>query len=148
MSSRSDREFIDPIGNNLPREDETLFIPVSRDGFPDNLSGFWGGILLGIGGGALIPHAPWLSGLLIAAGYGMTTNALAGSKNRLSRALRFGFGLSAAAGAALVLGEVLFPRSTMSFIAAAGERHLIFCGAAAMPWMIGLVRFIYRLFRG
>jgi hypothetical protein len=147
MSSRSDRDFIDNAGKDLRHEDQTAFTPIGSGRFLDSWSGFWGGILIAIAGGALVPHAPWLSGLMILAGYGATAWALGGSESRLGRSLRFGFAYSAALGASILAGTILFPQTTWSLIGAAGERHLIFCGLAGLPWALGLAKYIHLLFR-
>jgi hypothetical protein len=144
MSSRSanDLDLINDLTG--PGQDDLSDRPNS---YPTAWSGFWGGILIGIAGGALVPLAPWLGGALIFAGYGMTAFALAKSPNRFARALRFGFGTSAIVGGATLAGAALFPETTGSLIATLGERHLIFRGVVTMPWALTLIKFTYGLFR-
>jgi hypothetical protein len=147
MSSRSQRDFIDYIDDHSLHEDETPFIPVRPDGPPDSWSAFFGGTIIGISGGALVPFAPWLAGALVAIGYGMTAYTLGGSRNRFVRALRFGFAIPALIGAATVVGEALSPSTTWSIVKFLGDRHLIFCGLAAMPWVLTLLKYTYGFFR-
>jgi hypothetical protein len=146
MSSRSPRDLIDYIGDNPSISNEAPIVP-RRYGFLDTWSGFLGGILLGIAGGALIPIGPWLGGLLILAGYGMAASVLRGSRNGYTNALRFGFIVSAIIGLALIVGHALFPRSTWSVISFFADRHLIFSGVAALPWAVSAVKYIIGLFR-
>jgi hypothetical protein len=146
MSSRSRRELFDlDLINDLsePRRDE---LPAGPESYPI-WSRFWGGILTGIAGGALVPLGPWLGGALILAGYGMTEIALGKSPNRFVRALRFGFGVSAIIGAATFAGAVLLPEWTSSLIAILGKRRLIFCGVMAMPWAFAVAKYVYGFFR-
>ena len=147
MSSRPRRDIIDDLDDSSQNEDETLFLPVRPDSGPDSWSAFYGGILIGIVGGALVPHALWLGGALIFIGYGMTAYTLRGRLNRFVRALRFGFGFSALVGAAIVAGCVLFPKSTWSLVAFVAERHLIFIGTMAMPWAISLAKYVHTRLR-
>src|SRR5208337_5652269 len=114
MAQPSPRDFIEYIDDETQNEDETPFFPVRPDSGPDGWSGFWGGILIGVAGGALVPLAPWLGGSLIFAGYGMTALSLRGSKSRFARALSFGFALLAFVGAAMLLGQIVFPNATAS----------------------------------
>jgi hypothetical protein len=147
MSSGPDRdEFLDYLDDKSQHEDETLFMPVP-DSRPDSWSVFYSGILIGIIGGSLIALAPWLSGLLVFAGYGVTAMTFKGRGNRLSRALRFGFGSSALFGAAILGGETVFPETEWGFIEAASNRHLTFAGIALMPWAAAVLRYAYALFR-
>src|SRR5262245_35844252 len=140
MSSRQDRDEIDYFEDTAQHEDETIFFPVPESR-PDNWTGFYSGILIGIAGGALAPLAPWLSGLLISAGYGLTALTLKRTGNRFIRALRFGFALAALAGAVILAGEILFPKAAWRFIEMAGERSLIFASVAATPWLLALIRY-------
>ncbi|HZV21022.1 MAG TPA: hypothetical protein VE986_05680 [Hyphomicrobiales bacterium] len=140
MSSGSRRDPYDFWDDGL-RDDDY------RRGYSDTWSGFWGGILLGIAGGALIPLGPWLGGLLMLAGYGMAASTLRSRRSRFAGALRFGFFISAIIGAALILGHGTAPAATWSIISYIGDRHLIFPGVAAIPWMLAILRYFYRLFR-
>jgi hypothetical protein len=146
MSSRTRRELFDlDLVNDLsgPHRDE---LPASPQDNPI-WSRFWGGILIGIAGGALLPLGPWLGGALILAGYGMTAFALGKSSSRFVRALRFGFGVSAVVGAATLAGAVLSPVSTSSLVTALSERHLVFLGVTAMPWVLAPIKYVYGFFR-
>jgi hypothetical protein len=147
MSSRQDRDDVDIFEDSTQHEDETLFIPVPES-TPHNWTGFYCGILVGVAGGALAPLAPWLSGLLILAGYGLTAFTMKSASNRFIRALRFGFGIAALAGAIMLAGEILFPKAVWHFVGRAGERSLIFASAAAAPWLLALIRYAYALARG
>jgi hypothetical protein len=146
MSSGPERDMIDYIDDNTHHEDETLFIPVP-DGKPDNWSVFYLGILTGLVGAGLLPLAPWLAGVLIFVGSAVTAFTLKARSNRFARALRFGFVCSAAFGAAIVTAEVLFPREMWHAVKMGSERSLIFGSAAAMPWAICLLRYLYALAR-
>jgi hypothetical protein len=147
MSSRQDHDEIDYFEDTAQHEDETLFIPVPES-TPDSWTAFYSGILIGLAGGGLMTLAPWLSGLLILAGYGLTALTLKSTGNRFIRALRFGFGLAALAGGVMLAGEILFPKVAWHYIAKAGERNLIFASVAVTPWILGLIRYIYALARG
>jgi hypothetical protein len=143
MSSGSDRdEIIDFFEDKSQNEDEA---PLSS--VPGSWSAFYSGILIGIIGGSLIGLAPWLSGLLIFAGYGVTAMTFKGPGNRLSRALRSGFGSSAIFGAVILGGEAVFPATEWGLIEAASNHHLTFAGIALMPWLAGLIKYVYALFR-
>ena len=111
MVARSPRDVIDYFDDNTENEDETPFLPVRPEGaFLNPWSGFYGGLLIGLAGGGLATLAPWLAGLLIFTGYGMTALTLRRTRRRLLRSFGLGFGVIALAGAAVVLGEVFFPR--------------------------------------
>jgi hypothetical protein len=147
MSSRQDRDEIDYFEDTSQHEDETIFFPVPQNA-PDSWTGFYCGILIGVIGGALAPLAPWLSGFLILAGYGLAASTLKSTGNRFIRALRFGFAVAAFFGAVLLAGEILFPKAVWHFVEAAGRRSLIFISVAAAPWLLGLIRYVYALVRG
>ena len=142
MAQPSPRDFIEYIDDETQNEDETPFCPVRPDSGLDGWSGIWGGILIGVAGGALVPLAPWLGGSLIFAGYGMTALSLRGGKNRFARALSFGFALLAFVGGAMVLGQIFFPNTTASIIAAAAAHHVIFISVAILAWPIGLLKYL------
>ena len=143
MAAETPRDLIDYVDDNSQHEDETPFLPVRPDdGSPDAWSAFWGGMLIGIAGGALVPLAPWLGGSLIFAGYGMTALSLRGSRRRFGRALGFGFALLSFVGAAMVLGQIFFPYTTASLIAAAAARHLIFISIATLAWPIAILKYL------
>jgi hypothetical protein len=145
MSSGSDRDdIIDYVEDTSQHEDETLFLPVPESG-PDRWSVFYLGILMGIVGGGLVSLAPWLAGILILTGYGLTAFTLKAAVSRFVRALLLGFVLSASAGAFLIAGEIFAPQTAWNLIAVLSERHLIFPGVAAMPWVIGILRYVYAL---
>ncbi|MGO9173355.1 MAG: hypothetical protein ACLP7P_15525 [Rhodomicrobium sp.] len=146
MSSGPDRDMIDYVEDTSQREDETLFLPVPEPG-PDRWSAFYIGILVGIAGGGLVPLAPWLAGILVLTGYGLTAFTLRASTSRFARALFLGFVLSASVGAILIAGEIFVPQTAWNLIAALSERPLIFPGIAAMPWVIGILRYAYALVR-
>lgn len=141
---------IDYVDDDTQDEDVTLFIPVRPDSFleGDAVSGFLGGVLIGVSGGALAQIAPWLAGILIFAGYGMASYALGGRRHRLARALSFGFFVLALGGAAMAVGGVLFPRPTWAVVSAIAERHALFLSVAALAWLIGFARYIHLLSRG
>jgi 4-hydroxybenzoate polyprenyltransferase len=149
MPARSQRDVIDYVDDDTQNEDETPFIPVRPDGVPNAWNWFFGGILLGIAGGALVPLAPWLAGLLIFIGYGMTAYSLRQTRNRFAQALSFGFGILALIGGAMFLGRIFFPNTTWSIIAAVADRHSIFISVAIAAWPIGLAKYLYgcSLFR-
>jgi hypothetical protein len=146
MSSRQNRDETDFL-EDTAHEDENLFIPLPES-TPDSWTAFYVGILIGITGGALATLAPWLSGLLILAGYGLTASTLKSTASRFIRALRFGFALAALSGAVLLAGEVLFPKAIWHFLEVAGRRSLIFVSVLAAPWLLGLIRYAYALARG
>src|SRR5208337_4455574 len=139
MSSGPNHDMIDYVEDTSQHEDETLFLPVPERG-PDRWSVFYSGILMGIAGGGLVSLAPWLAGILILIGYGLTAFTLRASASRFVRALFLGFVLSASVGALLIAGEIFVPQTAWNLIAALSERHLIFPGVAAMPWVIGILR--------
>jgi hypothetical protein len=147
MSSRQDHDEIDYFEDTSQHEDETPFIPVP-DSTPDSWTAFYSGILIGLAGGGLMTLAPWLSGLLILAGYGMTALTLKSTGNRFIRALRFGFGIAALCGGAMLAGEILFHKAAWHYIEKAGERSLIFVSVALTPWLLGFIRYAYALARG
>jgi hypothetical protein len=147
MSSRQDRDEVDFFEDTTHREDETLFVPVPESA-PDSWTTFYSGILIGLAGGALASLAPWLSGMLILAGYALTAFTLKSTGNRFIRALRFGFGITACLGAVMLAGEILFPKAAWHCIEKAGERSLIFASVALTPWILGLVRYVFALARG
>jgi hypothetical protein len=146
MSSRQDRDEIDLFEDTAKHEDETVFIPAGGSG-PDSWTAFYSGILIGLAGGALASLAPWLSGLLIVSGYGLTAFTLRSAGSRFIRALRFGFGVAALAGAVMLAGELLFPKAVWHCVEMAGRRSLIFASIALAPWLLGLMRYIYALTR-
>ena len=145
MAARSPRDVIDYLDDNSQDEDETPFFPVRPDSSPDWWSGFWGGILIGLAGAALVTLAPWLGGSLIFAGYGMTALSLRGSRNGFPRALGFGYALLACVGAAMALGQLFFPNSTASVIDAAAAHHVILITLAALAWPIALLKYLFKL---
>jgi hypothetical protein len=147
MSSRRDRDDTDYFVDTVEHEDETLFLPVSESA-PDSWTAFYCGILIGLAGGALASLAPWLSGVLILAGYALTAFTLKSTGNRFIRALRFGFGATALLGAVMLAGEILYPQAAWHCIQMAGERSLIFASVALTPWLLGLVRYAFALARG
>src|SRR5262249_24460550 len=121
-------------------------IPVPNN-TPDRWTAFYCGILIGLAGGGLMTLAPWLSGLLIMAGYGVTALALKSTGNRFIRALRFGFGIAALCGGVMLAGEILFPEAVWHFIGKARERNIIFATVAVTPWILGFIRYAYALVR-
>ncbi len=149
MAARFERDVIDYLDDDTLDEDHSLFIPVRPDHAPDGWAGFIGGALIGAAGGALATIAPWLAGLLIAGGYGAAAHVLGGGGSRFARALAFGFGAVALAGAATALGGVFFPRTTWSILSAIAARHALFLSVALLPWPLGLARYLHlRLGRG
>lgn len=147
MSTRSPRDVIDYIDDTSYHEDETPFFPVHPDQGPDWLSAFWGGILIGLAGAGLVTLLPWLAGTLIFGGYGLTALSLRGSRNGFARALGFGYGLMAGVGAAMLFGEIFFPKATAWIIAAAAQHHVILLSLAALAWPIALVKYLFARFR-
>ena len=144
MTARSPRDLIDYIDDDTQDEDETLFFPTPSDA-SGSWSAFYGGILIGVAGGALIPLAPWLGGAMVFAGYGMTALSFLGSRSRLGRALRFGFAIVALTGAALLLGAIFVPDVAWSAVTAAAQRHLIFLTTAFSAWAIALVKYVIAI---
>ena len=147
MPERSPRDVIDYIDDTSYHEDETPFFPVHPDQGLDWLSAFWGGILIGLAGASLVTLLPWLAGTLIFGGYSLTALSLRGSRNRFARALGFGYGLLAAVGATMVLGEIFFPKVTASLIDAAARHHIILLSLAILAWPIAFVRYLFTRFR-
>ena len=145
MAARSPRDVIEYFDDDSQNEDETPFSPVRPDSLPDAWSAFWGGILIGLSGAALVTLAPWLAGSLIFAGYGMTAFSLRGSRYRFLRALSFGYALLACLGAAMVLGQVFFPNTTASLIDAAAAHHVILISLATLAWPIALLKYLFKL---
>jgi hypothetical protein len=143
MAPRSPRDVIEYFDDNSEYEDETAFFPVRPDGPPDAWSFFWGGILIGLAGAGLVTLAPWLGGLLIFAGYGMTASSMRGSRTSFGRAIGFGYALLACVGAAILLGAVFFPNVTASVIAAVAAHHVIFISLATLAWPIALLKFVF-----
>jgi hypothetical protein len=148
MSSRQEeRDDIDFFEDTAHHEDETLFVPVPENA-PHSWTAFYSGILIGIAGGALASLAPWLSGVLILAGYALTAFTLKGTGNRFIRALRFGFAITALLGAVLLACEILYPNAVWHFVEMAGRRSLIFMSVVLTPWLLGLIRYVFALARG
>ena len=145
MAARSPRDVIEYFDDTSQNEDETLFCPVRPDSSPDAWSAFWGGILIGLAGAALVTLAPWLGGLLTFGGYGMTALSLRRSRNGFGRALGFGYGLLAGVGAAMFLGVVFFPNITASLIDAAAAHHVILISLATLAWPIALLKYLFNL---
>lgn len=146
MSSDSEREITDYVSDNSPNEEGTLFLP-APDSRVDSWTLYFMGILAGMFGAALVPISLWLAGTLIFIGYGLTAVSLRRAGNACGRALRFGFTITAVLGAAVVLGDALTPKTAWHVISVAGERHLIFPGFALMPWILGILRYIFALVR-
>jgi hypothetical protein len=147
MSSRQDRDEIDYFEDTSDHEDETPFIPVPENA-PDSWTAFYSGILIGLAGGAVAPLAPWLSGVLILGGYGLTALTLKRNGSRFIRALRFGFAIAALSGAVMLAGEIFYPKAVWHCIEMAGRRSLIFASVALTPWLLALIRYAYALARG
>ncbi len=145
MAARSPDDFIEYLDDNAENEDETAFFPVRPDSLPDAWSYFWGGILIGLAGAGLVTLAPWLGGVLIFAGYGMTALSLLGNRASFARALGFGYALLALVGGAMLLGAVFFPNVTASVIAAAAAHHVIFISLATLAWPIALPKYVSGL---
>lgn len=145
MAARSPRDVIEYFDDTSQNEDETPFCPVRPDDTPDAWSGFWGGILIGLSGAALVTLAPWLGGSLIFVGYGMTALSLRRSRYGLLRALGFGYALLACVGAAMVLGQVFVPNATASVIDAAAAHHIILVSLATLAWPIALLKYLFKL---
>ncbi len=145
MAARSPRDVIEYFDDISQNEDETPFCPVRPDSSPDSWSCFWGGILIGLSGAALVTLAPWLAGSLIFAGYGMTALSLRGSRFGFLRALGFGYALLAGVGAALVVGQVFFPNSTAAVIGAAAAHRVILISLATSAWPIALLKYLFKL---
>ena len=145
MAARSPRDVIEYFDDTSQNEDETPFCPVRPDNSPDAWSWFWGGILIGLAGAALVTLAPWLGGSLIFFGYGMTALSLRGSRYDFLRALGFGYTLLACLGAAMVLGQVFFWNITASVIDAAAAHHIILISLATLAWPIALLKYLFKL---
>ncbi len=148
MSSDPGRDFpeyvSDESNQNPDHEEGTLFLPTPED-HRDPWMPFYGGILTGLAGSALVVISPWLGGALIAIGYGVTAFALRGCANRFAKALRLGFALVALLGAALIAADMAVSSALWHFVAMAGDRHLIFPGFALMPWVLGVLRYLYAV---
>ncbi len=147
MSSDLEHDAIDYAADAALREDDDLFFPVPSGRMPETWSAFYSGILIAILGGGIASLAPWLSGLLIFVGYSVTALTLR-RRARFVRALRFGFGIVALCGAALLAAEILFPKAAWQLIAMATQRSLIFMGVVFMPWILALIRYGFVLARG
>ena len=144
MSSAPERDSAGDI--SADREEQPLFPAAPRE-MADRRPFFYTGILIGLAGGALAGVAPWLAGLLIAAGYGMTAFALIAPRHRFLRALRFGFVLSALLGAVIFAGELLAPDTALKMAGVVAGHSFVFAGVALMPLAIGIVRYVYGLLR-
>jgi hypothetical protein len=147
MSSPQERDHIDYFDDDAHHEDGTIFIPVPNSA-PDTWTGFYCGILIGIAGGMLASLSLWLAGVLIFAGYLLTALTLKRNGNRFVRSLRFGFGISALAGAAIFTGDIFFPNAAWRFVSMAGDRSLMFVSVAFLPWFLGMLRYFYAVLRG
>ncbi|MFT4078990.1 hypothetical protein [Rhodomicrobium lacus] len=141
--SRQEQDLIDYIDDKSQNEDETAFLPVRPDGYPDSWTVFFLGIFFAIAAGALIPVSPWLGGTLVFGGYGAAALTLTGTKNRVSRALRFGFAVFAVIGAVIVTGMIAWPTITRSMVDAAAETNLVFLSVALLPWLLATFRYIH-----
>jgi hypothetical protein len=146
MSSAQDRNSL--VGDDNQTEDDGLFTPVEPESFPDSLSGFWGGILLGFCGAALVPVSAWLGGTFILCGYALSGSTLSSTlRSRWGRALRTGFFAAAAIGAALLLGDVFATGTTWALIGMAMAHRIVFAGLVAAPWLIAVGTIIVSTIR-
>ncbi len=142
MSSSDDRD-VDLVGNNARDADAGLFRPIEAGSFIDSLSGFWGGLLLGVAGAGLVPLSAWLGGGLVFGGYALTALTFHGlAKSRWKRALRTGFLAVSAVGLALLVGDMFAPRTTWAIIDFGVIHRLVFLGLVVGPWTIAVVKFI------
>ncbi len=148
MSSDLEHDAIDYAADAALREDDDLFFPVPPGRMPETWTAFYSGILIGILGGGIASLAPWLSGLLVFIGYSVTALTLRRRNNRFVRALRFGFGIVALCGAALLAAEILYHTAVWHLIAMATERSHIFIGVVFMPWILALLKYGLALARG
>jgi hypothetical protein len=145
MSSAPDRdEFIDYLADTSHREDETLFLP-APEGRPDSWTVFYVGILTGMAGGGIIALSPWLGGFLIFAGYGMSALSFGRPLTKFAYALRYGFALSALAGALIFAAALTFPETAGRLIDAVSKRHLTFLSLTGLPWAAAVFRYASRL---
>lgn len=145
MSSR-ENDIIDYFDDNSPHEDGTPFIPVRPGGGSDSWTRFFCGLLAGVTGGALTQLAPWLGGLLILIGYGVTAHTLAGSSRRSVKSLCFGFTVAAFTGGAVLIADCFWTESLDSLLDGLGRYHAIFLGAIFMPWTLAVIRYVYAVF--
>ena|SRR5215469_11947279 len=129
-------------------DDHDFFDTGHEESTPESWTAFYSGILIGLAGGALATLAPWLSGVLILAGYALTAFTLKSTGGRFIRALRFGFGVAALAGGVILACEIMYPAVAWRFIEMASERSLVFVSVAVTPWLLGLLRYAYILTRG
>ncbi len=145
--SPPERDVTDYVEDTAQHEDATLFLPAGDHGV-DRWSFLYGGILMGLAGGILPTVAPWLAGVLIAAGYGMTAMSMIAPSHRFARALRLGFVLTAFLGAVIVAGEIAAPDATTRIIDMAARRSLVFPAVGLMPLVIGILRYVYVVAMG
>ena len=146
MSSDRESDAVDYVSDNAERDEETMFLP-APDARPDHGTFLFAGILAGLGGGALVPVSPWLAGGLIFIGYGLAALTFRGARGGIGSALRFGFGITAILGAALLLGEIAAPHAIWRLVSSPGDRPIIFPGFAVMPWFLAFLHYVYRLIR-
>lgn len=142
MSSERN-DFPEYVIDDSHHEEGTLFLP-TPDNHRDPWLPFYAGILTGLAGSALVAVS-WLGGALIAIGYGLSALKLRGRANRFAKALGFGFGVTAILGAALTAGEMAGLAAVRHFIVMAGDRHLVFPVFALMPWVLGVLKYLYAV---
>jgi hypothetical protein len=146
MSSNSEPELAEYIGDETQQEDRSLFLPA-----PESNSDPWTrlvlGVMCGLGGAALVTLSPWFAGGLIAVGYGLAALNLKGGANRFGRALCMGFALTALLGATLAAADIAAPLEVRRFVLEAGRRYMIFPTFLALPWALAILRYVYVLLR-
>ncbi len=143
MSSDREPDLADYVTDNSAHEEGTLFLPTQENGDP------WtflpGGILVALAGGVLAPLSVQLAGALIALGYGLAAITLRRNRSCFAKALRFGFGVTAILGAALLAAGIASPEAVRHAVVAPGHHLTMFLGFAAMPWALGALRLLYGL---
>lgn len=144
MSSDPRVDFPEYVTGESHREEETLFFPT-----PENHGDMWmpfcAGILADFAGGALIAISPWLGGALTTIGYSVSALKLRGRRSRFAKALRFSSGITALLGAALATGAISAPVAVQHFVEMTVNRHLIFPFFALMPWVLGVLKYLYAV---
>jgi hypothetical protein len=140
MSSSQDREG-GIFDDDFPGAEGDALPPAEAETFFDSYSGFWGGILLGALGAALVPVSAWLGGAFVFGGYAMTALVLHGARH-WKRALRAGFLTFSAVGALLFLGDTFAPQTTWAVIDFGTAHRAVFLGLVFGPWVVAVAKLV------